>query len=326
MRNEDANFIDLDMLVIGPVTADLESHFDRYWNSEVAYPVQAVARSALTQAQLRQRFDELTTNAKPRELPTERDPFGQRPVSRDLDGDALSMVWAQAQVYADLPEKVLGRRADYAGIPIEDTGGVRFNVFDAFGEAKQEVLIASPYLVPGTEGVSVLKAMRDRGVQVAALTNSMASTDEIVVHTGYRRYRPDLLRIGVRLHEFSPNRVNRYFRMGLFQTPGRLHTKAAVIDSRLIFIGSMNMDPRSAIHNTEIGLILESAELGSQVHHLLQTEMEQSAYRLRLTENGDDIEWVSFDGETVFENEPDVTLIERILLNLIAPLVPENLL
>jgi putative cardiolipin synthase len=88
----------------------------------------------------------------------------------------------------------------------------------------------------------------------------------------------------------------------------------------------MNMDPRSERHNTELGMILDSPELGSQVRHLLETEMEQSAYRLRLKEGGDDIEWVSFDGEDVFDSEPDVTLIERIILNLIAPLTPEDLL
>ena len=129
------------------------------------------------------------------------------------------MLWAQASVYADLPEKVLGKKGNYAGIPLEDTGGVRFNVIEAIAGAQTEVMMASPYLVPGANGYAVLREVRERGVDVAALTNSLASTDEIVVHTGYRRYRDDLLRIGVRLFEFSPNRVNRYLRIGLFQTP-----------------------------------------------------------------------------------------------------------
>jgi putative cardiolipin synthase len=327
-RSEEANFIDLDLLAVGPVTAALSAQFDRYWNSDIARPVQQVARSEHPPEVLRARFDALTATARPRELPTgERDPFGHRPLSVDLaSDDPLALVWAEAQVHADAPEKVLGRRPAYAGLPLEDTGSVRFNVTEAIAEARAEVLLASPYLVPGHDGIGVLRQVRARGVDVAALTNSMASTDEIVVHTGYRRYRVDLLRLGVRLHEFSPNRVNRYLRLGLFQTPGRLHTKAAVIDRALIFIGSMNMDPRSERHNTEIGVILRSAELGAQVHHLLTTEMEQSAYRLRLNATRDDIEWVSYDDETVFDSEPDVTWVERLILNLIAPLVPEDLL
>ena len=327
-RNEEANFIDLDLLAIGPVTAELSQQFDRYWNSDISRPVQQIAHSVHPPAELRALFDSLTAEARPRELPSaERDPFGHRPLSQDLALDtALALVWAEAQVFADAPEKVLGRRPTYAGLPLEDTGSVHFNVTGAIAEARREVLLASPYLVPGPEGMGVLRQVRTRGVDVAALTNSLASTDEIVVHTGYRRYRPDLLRLGVRLHEFSPNRVNRYLRLGLFQTPGRLHTKAAVIDRELIFIGSMNMDPRSERHNTEIGLILKSAELGAQVHHLLSTEMEQSAYRLQLKPDGQDIVWVSYDDETVFENEPDVSWFERLILNLIAPLVPEGLL
>lgn len=327
-RNEEANFIDLDLLAIGPVTAELSQQFDRYWNSAIAFPVQRIARSADPPEVLRARFDELTAQARPREVPEgERDPFGHRPLSQDLaQGEALALVWAEARVFADAPEKVLGRRPTYAGLPLEDTGSVHFNVTGAIAEARAEVLLASPYLVPGHDGIGVLRQVRERGVDVAALTNSLASTDEIVVHTGYRRYRSDLLRLGVRLHEFSPNRVNRYLRLGLFQTPGRLHTKAAVIDRELIFIGSMNMDPRSERHNTEIGLILKSAELGAQVHHLLKTEMEQSAYRLQLKPDGRDIVWVSYDDEAVFENEPDVTWVERLILNLISPLVPEELL
>jgi putative cardiolipin synthase len=326
MRNDEANFIDLDMLAIGPVTGELEAQFDRYWNSPVSYPIQLVARSDLSPQELRDRFDQYTANAKKIERPAERDPFGHLPLSEDIQGDGLSMVWADAEVYADLPEKVLGRKGEYAGVPLEDTGSVRFNVVEALLGAQKEVLMASPYLVPGQNGMAVLRQVRERGVDIAALTNSLASTDEMVVHTGYRRYRDDLLRIGVRLHEFSPNRVNRYLRIGLFQTPGRLHTKSAVIDSRQVFIGSMNMDPRSERHNTELGLILDSPELGSQVRHLLETEMEQSAYLLRLKEGTDDIEWVSFDGEEVFDSEPDVTLMERIILNLIAPLTPEDLI
>ena len=88
----------------------------------------------------------------------------------------------------------------------------------------------------------------------------------------------------------------------------------------------MNMDPRSERHNTELGMILESPELGRQVRSVLETEMEQSAYLLRLTKDGKEIEWVSFDGEDVFDHEPDVTWFERLILNLIAPFTPEELL
>jgi putative cardiolipin synthase len=327
--NDEANFIDLDLLALGPVTDELARQFDRYWHSRVAYPVQAIARSALGPAQLRASFERLTDSARPRSVPThERDPAGHRPLSLDL-ADAtqpLPMVWAEAQVVADRPEKVLGEGVAYGDMPLQDTETVRFNVTQALAQARQEVLLVSPYLVPGRDGMAVLRQVRGRGVEVLALTNSMASTDEVVVHAGYRRYRPALLRLGVRLHELSPSRVNRYLRLGLFQTPGRLHTKAALFDRQHIFIGSMNLDPRSERHNTELGLLLTSAELGSQLRHLLLTEIDQSAYRVRLKADGHDLQWVSYDGESVFENEPGVPWWDRWILNLLAPLVPEDLL
>ena len=161
------------------------------------------------------------------------------------------------------------------------------------------------------------------------MTNSLAATDEPLVHTAYRRYRVEMLALGIRLYELSSVRTRRSVRLGLFGTStGRLHAKTAVIDGQTLFVGSMNFDPRSDVLNTEIGLIIRSREMAQQVIKLLEVLKDQGAYRLRL-DDGRSIEWVSDedDGrEEVLRQEPDSSLWERFMLELLAPLMPESLL
>ena len=170
---------------------------------------------------------------------------------------------------------------------------------------------------------------RRRGARVSLLTNSLAATDEPLVHSAYRRYRDEMLQVGVELNELSSDRAKRSVRLGVFGTTiGRLHMKTAVYDRRLLFVGSMNFDPRSSVYNTEIGLFIDSPELAQQVLKLIDTLKSQGAYRLRLAPDGKHLEWISKEPgrDVVLHEEPDSTLWDRVLLNLLAPLVPERLL
>src|SRR6185503_3472005 len=134
--------------------------------------------------------------------------------------------------------------------------------------------------------------------KVTILTNSLASNDEPVVHTGYARYRPALVEAGVDLYELSPSRIHLAKRL-MFpgMSIGRLHAKTAVIDRSLVFIGSMNLDPRSASKNTELGIIAESPELAKEVLRVIHISKLQSAYRVRLASDGYSLEWLTMDGE-----------------------------
>ena len=147
-----------------------------------------------------------------------------------------------------------------------DASRVRFNVLEHIRDAKTEVILTSPYLIPGRKGMELFREVRERGVGVSILTNSLASTDEPLVHTGYRRYREELLRLGVELYELSPIKAARGpARRKLFRVSvGGLHTKALVFDRAELFIGSMNFDPRSDHYNSEMGLIVHSPELARE--------------------------------------------------------------
>jgi phosphatidylserine/phosphatidylglycerophosphate/cardiolipin synthase-like enzyme len=136
-------------------------------------------------------------------------------------------------------------------------------VAQAIRNAQSDLVVVSPYLIPGTSGVEALTAFVDRGVRVRLMTNSLAATDERLVHVGYRQYRVDMLRAGAELYEWSPAQGGRVMReIVAGGTVLRLHAKCAVIDRRRVYLGSMNFDPRSRDWNTEFGLLIDSPGAG----------------------------------------------------------------
>jgi putative cardiolipin synthase len=196
--------------------------------------------------------------------------------------------------------------------------------------ARSDVVITSPYLIPGVEGIEPFTAAVQRyGVKFTLVTNSLAATDEPVVHTGYRRYRPEMLKLGMNLYELSPVRVSRSLRLGRFSTSiGRLHAKSAVVDGERVFIGSMNFDPRSDQHNTEMGLFIESPTLAQQVLKLIDVIKSQGAYNVRLAPNGTDLQGVTTGagGKEELVEEPETDVWTRIMLEILSVIAPEDLL
>ena len=191
--------------------------------------------------------------------------------------------------------------------------------------AKTEVVASSPYFVPGELSMQMLRELRSRGVAVVVMTNSLASTDEPIVHIGYRQYREEQLHMGVELYELSSSRIKQNTRMFLFgKSLGRLHAKLAVIDRTSLFIGSMNLDSRSASINTELGAVVNSPALAKELLRIIDIDRLQSAYRVRLRGNSAGLEWISNDGEkeTVLTEEPDSTPWLRIRSWLLRPFVP----
>ena len=328
LRNDmGLNFIDVDAFAVGWVIEPLQGLFDRYWNADAVYPLQAVARTATPAAELRRKFELWTgpeATPPPGPLPGS-DILGYGPIADDLDQGRLGLTWANAFVFADHPDKPFDGEA---GGDLAQTS-VAFNLFEVMRNATSEVVISSPYLVPGETGMDLLRGLRERDVKVTAMTNSLGSTDEPLVHIGYTAYRDRMLALGVDLYEISGSRVKRNRRENLFGASlGRLHAKLAVIDRRWLFVGSMNLDPRSATINTELGAVIDSPQLAREVLRIIDIDRLESAYRLRLSANGAYCEWVgSEDGrEMVLSEEPDSTPWLRFKLGLLRMFVPESLL
>ncbi len=319
------NFIDLDAFAMGHVVPELAAVFDDYWNSDPVYPLTSIARSGKSPDELRQYFEDATgpaTTPLPPPLPA-NDVLGYGPVSEDLEAGRVGLIWGTAKVLADEPAKVMDD-------VILDS--VTYNVLDEGRKARQELVISSPYLVPGKFTNQLLRELGQRKVRVQILTNSLASTDEPVVYTGYSRHRAMLLQHGVDLYELSSSRVQTNQRQSRFfgKSTARLHAKLVVIDRKTLFVGSMNLDPRSSDINTEMGLVIESPQLARELLRIIDIDRLQSAYRVRLDANGNCCEWLTIDEtgerEMVLTKEPDATFWLQLKTLLLSPFVPEELL
>jgi len=326
MRSMSENFVDMDAFMVGAVVPQLANIFDTYWNSPHVYPVAQIIATDLDRAQLQKQFNELVDEGDQMmavALPP-IDILGYGPISEDLDDGRLGLHWGKATAFADSPDKVTATSDEMAR-----SMSVTMNVMDLVIASHHEVVLSSPYFIPGAMGVQAFGDLRKRGVKVTILTNSLASNDEPLVHTGYSRYRVELLRSGVDLYELSPTRVLRNKRLGLAipgASLGRLHAKTAVIDRSIVFIGSMNLDPRSASKNTELGVIIESPEIAKEVLRVIHISKLQSAYRLQFGADGHSLEWLTMDdnGEVVLDAEPDTSFLFRLQNVLFAPFVPEQ--
>lgn len=325
-RSMSGNFVDMDAFIVGAVVPKLLTIFDVYWNSSHAYSAAQIIATDRNNAQLQEDFNKLVDEGDQMMQVTmpPNDILGYGPITDDLDSGRLGLEWGRAMAFADSPDKVTAMTPEAAR-----SMSVTMNVFDLVMAARSEVVLSSPYFVPGRMGVQGFTDLRKRDVKVMVLTNSLASNDEPLVHSGYARYRTELLRIGVDLYELSPTRVLLNKRLDLAipgASLGRLHAKTAVIDRTTVFIGSMNLDPRSDSTNTELGVIVQSPELAREVLRVINISKLQSAYRLQFGPDGQSLEWLTTDdhGEVVLHAEPDTTFMLRLQSVLLGPFVPEQ--
>jgi putative cardiolipin synthase len=305
---EASNFRDLDLLIVGDAVPQTEGIFDQYWNSSVVIPIGTLSKQSGTDlAALRQRLVDQVRAESSR-------PYLEHVRARsDLAFalDDIEMHFSESvQVIADPPEKALGDK---------DESWLRNLLSPLVVGASRTLEITSPYFVPGNEAAKALVRLVGSGVDVAVLTNSLAATDVAAVHSGYARYRAQLIKGGVRLFELQPH--GRASDISLFGSSGTgLHTKAFVADERIGFIGSFNFDPRSASLNTEMGVLFEHSPLAKKMRELFECEAAPSmSYRLSLSEDGK-LRW---EGEAhgalrISTREPETHWPRRLAVRLIA--------
>ena len=274
----DLAFSDLDVLCIGPVAQEVSTAFDLYWNSELAYPVSVLIDKPPTPEEIKQMRQELNEY-----------------IAKQVDSDYLKALrnsnlantirqknvryrWGEAVVFYDQPEKILHDfdKTEYHLAP---------KLAPYFEGVQEELIIFSPYFVPGKKGTAFLTQLSQRGVRVRILTNSLSSNDVGVVHAGYAKYRKNLLRGGVELYEMNKKltRKQRKEKKGKGgSSKASLHAKSFVFDRKKVFIGSLNLDPRAVIHNTEIGVVMESTEIATGMSDWFDQHIEEVSFRLEL--------------------------------------------
>jgi len=307
---EDVNFADFDLLVAGPVVRELGESFDSYWNSPYAVAVQAwpsLRRDAADLAELRA---ELEASVALHSDGPYADRLRGTALLDQLAAGTTRSCWASATAVADLPEKVVAR-----GEELQATLLIR-RMEPHLGAPRRELLIVSPYFIPGERGVDYLVGLARSGVRVAVLTNSLAASDVPAVHAGYKRYRRALLEGGVELYELKPRgaAVEQAHEEGAFGSSGAsLHAKTFVFDRERVFVGSLNLDPRSVDLNTELGVVVASETLGASVAAGFErASSAELSWRVSLDADGD-LAWDSTDaGKHVHaSSEPDTSCWQR---------------
>jgi cardiolipin synthase C len=348
---EKSNFVDLDVLAAGRIVRDMSASFDHYWNDELAYPMQSLV-SASDLEELRnpsppQEADPAANPAKlvssmpaptltatilPSVTPTVV--VTPQPVALDLRKIPLS--WAPALVMVDKPGKIgPGDDEVDAGDTLVD------GLLQLMEQARQDLLIVSPYYVPGAPTMEAFARMRAKGVRIRVLTNSLASTDAPAAHAGYVRYRKDLLALGIELYEMRADQNGIDGGMGSTAGFGSgraaggsksaaskasLHSKAVIIDQRLAVIGSMNLDLRSQLKNSEVALLIRSSAVSGEATRQVDATLAQGAYRLQLDKGT--LVWRAPPGAPFKDarREPEANRKLRLLVKLIGPFAPDEML
>jgi putative cardiolipin synthase len=291
-RHGEANFIDLDVLAIGPVVPALSLAFDAYWNSELSWRADLVPGAGRSTAYERSLFERRSAELPLTLSVAPRDPLGQTPVRAQLRAGVLQLRWGLATVHADPPAKVTEPVVLY-----QPTPAMRAKL-QAIGQAREEVIIVNPYFIPEDIGMQMMAEATRNGVRGIVFTNSLGSTDEPLVHRAYARYRRDMLRLGLQVYEMKPVQPARGGDFGDFGSSiGRLHVKGAAVDRRWLLVGSVNLDGRSAVLNTELAVGIDCPPLVADALSVLGREPWRSMYRVSLAEDGRTLQWREIDAE-----------------------------
>jgi len=306
----EAEFLDFDVVGIGPVAADVSTTFDRFWNHEKAIPVSAFADDvdadqytawrAHVEAQFRDADKTTYQRAKYDTLVT------------DLIDDNTLLFPSAYEVVTDDPEKLQTRIADEQQVLVNYLGQLAVN-------AEKEIIVVTPYFVPMPRGVEFWRELASSGLRVVLITNSLASTNHTAVHSAYSKYRRPIVEAGIELYEARVDAVGAAEAEAL-----TLHSKAIIIDRKTFFVGSLNLDPRSVEINAEMGIVIDSPEMAGKLAHMVLEDLDEFAYRVRYDEKGK-ISWsATIDGVEVLETKEPQTTWGRRFTAFLLNIVPDH--
>jgi len=290
----DSLFVDFDVLALGPIAAEISESFDIYWNHSRAVPMHQIADNKgdeeldAVRIEIAEEFDGIYDTVYKQALESQ--------LLQDLMADRQPLFPANARVLSDSPDKLINDIH-------EEHMQLATDLLDVLLSARKEVIFISPYYVPGKGGVQLVRDLVNKGVRVIILTNSLASNNHVPVHGGYARYRKDVIRAGAELYEARANAARELQEMEEGPDAMTLHTKVFLIDRRYLFVGSLNLDPRSIEINAEMGLLIDSEELVDGITSRVDERLASVAYRVVVNEKGK-LEWHGrINGEEVIETK-----------------------
>jgi phosphatidylserine/phosphatidylglycerophosphate/cardiolipin synthase-like enzyme len=367
-KGEKDNFVDLDVLAAGPIVQDMSRSFDQYWNNERAFPVQSLVKRAdleklRDEAKRDSEKDGAAAVGSPK--PPDGEPSSSTPPNaaqrarawdqKPMDLSKAQFTWAPAVLVADKPGKIpadrpgpdgqgaktgvaggRGAAVGAAGAALAEGDSVVDGLLQLIGRTQRDLIVISPYFVPGPDMKKAFADARGRGVRIRVLTNSLASNDAPVAHVGYARHREELLAMGVELYELRSEAATlRSALTGSGSNSGStgesrsmLHSKVLVIDGQLLVIGSMNLDLRSQLQNTELALLIRSDPLASGAGKAIETTLREDAWHVERDGDKGGLIWRAPAGSGVADtrNEPDASTGLLWLLKVIGPMAPDSML
>ncbi len=274
--NQHYNFRDRDILLLGPVVASMTTSFERFWDSEWVVSVESLLpkeKAQLTHNRIVEIYEELHRYARdPSNLP-----LNVRNAITNLTPKAVllldKMIWDEVTFICDMP----GKNSQQRGLK----GGSNTTTLmvDAISRARKRITIQSPYLILPDGGLRLFRDLIDRGVQIRINTNSLEATDNIVAFSGYSKQRQELLDAGVEIYEYRPDPeirqrlIDRYPEIAESSPIFAIHAKTLVIDGETLYIGTFNLDPRSANLNTEVGVFVNNTTLAGEVEQRIEADM-----------------------------------------------------
>jgi len=328
---DEPQFADFDVLAAGPAAGDVATMFDEYWYHPSSIPIPALIRKPILPNRQAELYASLaghvqTITNSPDFSVLAGDDMGVRIRRHEPD-----LLWGLTRLVSDRPEKITTDPKDTSTHLLPELRAV-------VSDPTTEFFIVSPYFVPGTKGVDFFRSLRKRGVRVIVLSNSLAANDVTAVHAGYRRYRKALLLAGVEMWEIKPDAQVRATagdddrKRERFSSSSSLHAKAFVYDRQTLFVGSLNLDPRSVSLNTEVGLIVQIPALAAHTVNRFETKLAENAYRLEFVpgpgpcKECGSIVWHSLENgrEVRYTQEPHASFSRRLMVWLLSFLPIES--
>jgi len=320
-------FVDLDVLAMGQVVEPVSQAFDAYWRSASSYPIASIVAQPSPQAIASVQGRAALVKRSEAAAHYKKSVNALMPSGARL-GQTLPMVWAPARLLVDDPAKGLAHAGE-AQLLVH-------HMTEAFGVPGQMLDLVSPYFVPTDAGTDYFVGLAQRDVKVRILTNSLAATDVLAVHSGYARHRQRLLEAGVVLYERKPDAADRAAAEavrkedGFSRMPGgsagssrsSLHAKTFGVDRQRIFVGSFNFDPRSALLNTELGLVIDSPPLALRLHEVIDQRVPTSSWEVRLDPHTGELRWLDAAAQPpqVLPKEPATTWWQRAAVTILEKL------
>lgn len=305
-------FGDYDLLIAGGMVRQLSRSFDAFWNSPLAIPLQNLVVFKPTKERLDAYRESLRSHRAKMEGSTYTRPVSEGGPVANIFSGKRPLVWARAEAIYDSPDKAKVESGEKDGKLLRD------RLERAAEATRSELLLASPYLVPGEEGMRLLTGLRARDVRVRVLTNSLQSTDAPITFAAYGRYRVPMLEAGIEIYEVrpqlgEPNVPGGGSLKSSSSSPFAIHAKIFVFDRRQVFVGSMNFDERSRHLNTELGVLIDSPELANEIAERFEAVARPAnSYVLSLgppnAVKKERVQWRTEQngGSVVYDDEPGV--------------------